>query len=150
MTPKEFLSQAWHIDTRIEKRLAEIEALEEKRERVMAKVTAGRGTNLSGMPRGGRYDWTDSVERAIEMDRAIKSTIDTIRKDIIELCRVKREVNAAIDAVEDAKYRQVLELRYRNYMTWESIAETMGYDVRWVHRLHGKALQRVSYPQIRH
>lgn len=146
MTAKEFLRQAWQIDQRIERRLDEISAMEEKYERVMAKLTAGRGTNMSGMPRGGRYDWTDAVESSIELDRAIKAGVESLRSEVMELCRVKREVNAAIDAVEEVQLRRVLELRYRNYLPWEKIAEEMGYDVRNVYILHGKALRRVRVP----
>lgn len=146
MTAKEFLRQAWQIDQRIEDKLDEISELEEKRDRVMAKLTAGRATNLSGMPRGGHYDWTDSIASAIEIDREVKKTIDEIRAEVMELCRVKREVNAAIDAVEELKLRRVLELRYRRYKKWEQIAEEMGFeDVRNVYILHGKALQRVRF-----
>lgn len=132
MTPKEFLSQARDIDSRIDKKI-------EERERLLAKVTAGRVTHLTGMPRGGNFDWTDAVNAVIEMDKAINAEISA-------LCRIKREVNEAIDAVEDARYRRLLELRYRNYYTWERIADEMGYDVRWVYQMHGKALLHVRIP----
>jgi hypothetical protein len=132
MTAKEYLSQAWQIDKRIEKKC-------EERDRLLARLTAGRLTHLTGMPRGGNFDWTDAVSRLIEMDNAING-------EIMELCRLKREINAAIEAVEDMRYRRVLELRYRNYMRWEDIAEEMGYEVRHVTRLHGEALACVRIP----
>ena len=133
MTAKEFLMQAWKIDDRIDERI-------EERERLLAKLTAGRGSNLSGMPRGGRYDWTDAVSRVIEADRAIAA-------EITKLCEVKRLVNDAIEAVADGRRRRVLELRYRNYMRWEQIADALGYDVRHVTRLHGEALLDVRVPE---
>lgn len=133
MTAKEFLMQAWKIDDRIDERI-------EERERLLAKLTAGRGSNLSGMPRGGRYDWTDAVSRVIEADRAIAA-------EITKLCEVKRLVNDAIEAVADSRRRRVLELRYRNYLRWEQIADVMGYDVRHVTRLHGEALLDVVVPE---
>jgi DNA-directed RNA polymerase specialized sigma subunit len=133
MTAKEFLSQAWQIDRRIEKKC-------EERDRLLARLTAGRLAHLTGMPRGGSgADWTDAVARLIDMDNAING-------EIMELCRLKREINAAIEAVEDMRYRRVLELRYRNYMRWEDIAEEMGYEVRHVTRLHGEALACVRIP----
>ena len=133
MTAKEFLMQAWKIDDRIDERI-------EERERLLAKLTAGRGSNLSGMPRGGRYDWTDAVSRVIEADRAIAA-------EITKLCEVKRLVNDAIEAVADSRRRRVLELRYRNYLRWEQIADVMGYDARHVTRLHGEALLDVVVPE---
>lgn len=136
MTAKEFLAQAWHIDRRIERRC-------EERDRLLARLTAGRTANLNGMPRGGGYDWTDAVSRLIEMEREIGA-------EIIDLCRIKREVNTAINQVEDMRYRQLLELRYRNYYSWERIAREMGFDVRHIYRLHGEALLCVRVPETCH
>ena len=132
MTPKEFLNQAWRIEKRIDRKI-------EERERLNAKLTSGRSANLTGMPRGGGGDWTDSAARLIEMDK-------TLHDEILELCRVKREVHEAISAIAEVKYRMVLELRYCNYMSWPRIAEDMGYDLRNVYILHGKALLRVKVP----
>lgn len=133
MTPKEFLSLARNIDRRIDARI-------EERERLAARLNAGRASNLSGMPRGGRYDWTDAVSQLVELDARINAQIQ-------EMCRVKRLVWAAIDAVEDARYRELLEYRYRNYWTWEHIAEAMFVDVRTVYRWHGEGLLRVKVPE---
>lgn len=146
MTAKDYLLRAWQIDLRIEDKIAEIERLEEKRERIMAKLTAGRATNLTGMPRGGKYDWTDSIEQVIQTDEIIRDNVLHIREEIKDLCRVKREVADAINAVEPVVYRRVLDLRYRNYLDWQTIASKMGYDVRHVFRLHGEALLCVKVP----
>ena len=147
MTAKDFLMRAWQIDARIDDKLAEIECLEEKRERIMAKLTAGRASNLTGMPRGGNYDWTNNLVSVIETDELIRDAIQALRAEIMELCRVKREVADAINAVEPVVYRRVLDLRYRNYLDWQTIAQKMGYDVRHVFRLHGEALLCVKVPQ---
>jgi hypothetical protein len=133
MTAKEFLMMAWEIDRRIDRKT-------EERDRLQAKLTAGRSANLTGMPRGGHYDWTDTAAKVADIDRAIGA-------EISELCRIKREVNAAIDAVEDVRYRRVLELRYRNYLSWDKISEETGYDLRYVYRLHGRALLCVRVPE---
>jgi len=132
MTAKEFLSKAWRIDRRIERKI-------EERERLQSRLTAGRMSSLTGMPRGGGYDWTDAAAQVLRLTEQIDDEIN-------RLCTVKRLVNEAIDAVEDPKYRQVLELRYRNYLTWEEIAEDMGYETRWVYELHGRALLCVTVP----
>lgn len=147
MTAKDYLLRAWQIDARIDEKLAEIEHLEEKRERIMAKLTAGRASNLTGMPRGGNYDWTDSIEAVIEADELIRDAVNALREEIKELCRVKREVADAINAVEPVVYRRVLDLRYRAYLPWQTIAERMGYDIRHVTRLHGEALLCVKVPK---
>lgn len=56
-----------------------------------------------------------------------------------------KEIAAVIDALEDAKVRQLLTLRYLCFMTWEAVAEKMGYSyVHVVHRLHPKALRKIQ------
>lgn len=147
MTAKDFLLRAWQIDARIDEKLAEIGRMEEKRERIMAKLTAGRAASLTGMPRGGHYDWTDSLEEAIQIGETLRQLEEDLRCEIKELLRIKREVTDAINAVEIIKYRRVLELRYRNYMDWQSIADRMGYDIRHVTRIHGEALLCVRVPK---
>lgn len=133
MTAKEFLSRAWQIEKRIDARIDE-------RERLESLLTSPRTAKLTGMPRGGGGDWTNAVIAVSDLNAVIVGEIET-------LCRIKREVIEAIDAVEDARYKQLLELRYRNYMPWESIAAEMGYTLRNVHEMHGKALQRVRVPK---
>ena len=130
MTAKEFLQQGWHIEQRIEKR-------KDERERLMAKLTSGV-QQLSGMPRGGVHDWTDTAIRIAELDKMLMADIDC-------LVTLKADICKAIDAVEDIRYRRLLELRYRNYESWEQIAVDMGYDIRWVYRLHGEALNQVKF-----
>lgn len=136
MTAKEFLSQGRAIDARIDRKT-------EERDRLYARLTAARGANLTGMPRGGRNDWTDAVAAVIALD-------DQIKAEIMALCALKRQINDAIAAVEDLRFRRLLELRYRNYMGWDAIAREMGYDVRHIYRLHGLALQAVRVPEEEH
>lgn len=132
MTAKEWLSRAWDIDARIERRI-------EEAARLRAKLT-GRTAHLTGMPRGGGTDWTEAALKLVQCEEQINA-------DIVRLCAVKREVWDAIEAVEDLKCRALLEMRYRNYMTWGQIREAMGYeDVRTVYYLHGRALLRVKFP----
>ena len=55
---------------------------------------------------------------------------------------------AAIDAVEESRLREVLELYYIDRFTWEQVAERIGLrDVRWVYELHGRALKQVRVPE---
>lgn len=132
MTAKEFLSRAWQIEKRIDARIDE-------RERLESLLTSPRTAKLTGMPRGGGGDWTNAVIAVSDLNAVIVGEIET-------LCRIKREVIEAIDAVEDARYKRLLELRYRNYMSWDDIASEMGYTTRNIFELHGKALQRVRVP----
>lgn len=52
----------------------------------------------------------------------------------------KRLAMAIIFEIEDERYQTILEERYINMRTWDYIARRMGYELRNVFRLHGKAL----------
>lgn len=133
-TAKEFLSQAQWIDARIESKC-------EEAERLRAKITSGRLSQITGMPRGGSGgDWTDTVAYILKLEADINN-------EVMKLCRVKRQIAEAIEQVEDMRYRTLLELRYRSNMKWECIAAEMNYEVRHVTRLHGEALQCVVVPE---
>ena len=95
---------------------------------------------MTGMPRGGASDWTETADVLIELERVVNARIR-------EMCKIKRLAMEAIEGVEEMRYREVLELYYLDGYTWDKVAETMGYDVRHVTRLHGKALLKVKVPK---
>jgi DNA-directed RNA polymerase specialized sigma24 family protein len=109
-------------------------------ERLRARIEAGRLSHITGMPRGGNSDWTDTANALIDLER-------TVNARVREMCREKRLAMEAIAAVEEARYREVLELYYLDGYTWEKVAEVMGYDLRWVYRLHGHALRKIKVPR---
>ncbi len=129
MTTKQFLRRVRGIDRRIERE-------EEELTRLRAKVEAGRMSDLTGMPRGGASDWTDTVHALIELERRVNARIR-------EMCQVKGRAIDMIDRVEDGRYRELLDCYYIKGMTWEQVAHEMHLDLRWVYRLHGRALRAV-------
>ena len=133
MTAKEFLRRVRTADRRIDEAT-------ERVERIRAKLEAGRMSSVTGMPRGGGKDWTVTADSLIELERGVNARIR-------DMCRLKRLAMEAIDQVEEARLREVLELYYIDGMTWEQVAERMGLDLRWVFRLHGRALMMVRVPE---
>jgi DNA-directed RNA polymerase specialized sigma24 family protein len=133
MTAKEFLRQARDADRRIDEAM-------ERLERMRAKLEAGRMSNLTGMPRGGAVDWTETADRVIELEKRVNARIR-------EMVRQKQAAMDAIDRVEEARLREVLELYYLDGFTWEQVAEQMDMSDRHVKRLHGIALLRVKVPK---
>lgn len=132
MTAKEFLRSVRGIDRRIDETT-------ERLDRIRARLESGRMSNLSGMPRGGTLDWTETADRVIELERRVNGQVR-------EMCKLKHAAMDAIDAVVEAQLREVLELYYLDGMTWDQVAERIGCDVRNVYYLHGKALWRVKVP----
>lgn len=56
------------------------------------------------------------------------------------------EIEAVIRQVKREDLRLLLTLRYINFKKWREIEDIFGYDSqqRWVHKLHGKALNEVE------
>lgn len=133
MTAKEFLRRARTVDRRVDE-------AQERVERLRARLEAGRMSSITGMPRGGAKDWTDTADKLIELERRVNERTR-------ELVRWKLMAMDAIDRVEEANLREVLELYYIDGYTWEQVARRMQLDVRWVYRLHGRALLRVKVPE---
>lgn len=133
MTAKEFLRRARAVDRRVDE-------AQERVERLRARLESGRMSQITGMPRGGGADWTETADRLIELEQRVNARTR-------ELVRWKLAAIDAIDAVEEARLREVLELYYIDGFTWEQVAQRMGLDLRWVYRLHGKALLQVKVPE---
>lgn len=133
MTAKEFLRRARGADRLIDQAT-------ERVERIRSRLESGRMSNITGMPRGGASDWTDTANALIELERRVNARVR-------DMCRLKRLAMDAIDQVEEARLREVLELYYLDGFTWEQVAERMGYSRRNVTTLHGVALRKIKVPE---
>lgn len=67
-----------------------------------------------------------------------------INGEIARAEEVRREISAAIDAVQDSRMRDVLRLRYIAGMGWQRVAEILHYSERWVRELHSRSLQYLN------
>lgn len=129
---KEYLSQAFHIDKRIQSKIEQVSALN----RLATKATA----TYSDMP-------GSSTRNVHKMEDVLLKIIDLeaeINEDVIRLVDTKKDIIHKIKSVDCAEYQTLLELRYLNYMTWEQIAVEMNYELRWLYRVHGRALDAIS------
>lgn len=133
MTAKEFLRRARDVDRRVDE-------AQERVDRLRARLEAGRLSRVTGMPRGGGADWTETADRLIELERVVNARTR-------EWVRLKLDAIDAIRSVEEPRLAEVLELYYIDGLTWEQVAQRMGLDVRWVYRLHGRALMCVKVPE---
>ena len=91
---------------------------------------------MSDMPGGGNrnvYRMQDIIGKIIDLENEINADID-------QLVDLKRDIVAIIKAVENPEYQTLLELRYLCFKTWEQIAVDMGYELRYLHKLHHRAL----------
>lgn len=72
-------------------------------------------------------------------ERLVQAYLENAR----EIERLETQLQAAetaLDSIADKRLQRVLELRYMDGKTWDEVAACLGYDVRWIMRLHRKAL----------
>ena len=123
---KEYLLGYQRLNQRINRLLLEQQQWRELATRV--------SPNLSGMPRGGGGGGTQgAISKIVDLETEINAEID-------KLVEKRKEIEGIIRAVEDSTLRTLLEYRYINGKKWEEIALMMGYDYRYILKIHGKAL----------
>ena len=131
MTAKEYLSQAYRIDQRINSKLEQIMSL-----RTLA--TKATSTLSDTPPSGTRnvYSMEDTIVKMIDLENEINRDIDT-------LVDLKRDIMDVIKNVNNPEQQTLLELRYLCFKTWEQIAVEMGYSLQHIFRIHDKALKGI-------
>lgn len=132
MTVKEYLSQTYRLDQRINAKLEQVMALR----KLAAKATSTISDDVpSGVRNARRME--DIVMKIMDLENEINADIDS-------LIALKREIVSAIKAVPNLEYQTLLELRYLCFKPWEQIAVKMGYDLRYTHKLHKRALEECN------
>jgi len=130
MTAKEHLQQVYAIQRKIKR-------LQDRREDLRADLYSVKSpsdlpeirvqTSLTG------DKMLELVAKVDELERGIIAEID-------ELTEKKQEIISEIEKVPQENYRQLLFDRYILCQKWEQIALDRDKGVRWIYRLHGKAL----------
>lgn len=131
MTAKEYLSQAYRLDQRINSKLEQIESLSD----LATKVT----NTISDVPKSPNHSTShmaDSIVKIVDLQTEIN-------RDIDNLVDLKRDIVKVIKAVDNIEYQTLLELRYLCFKTWEQIAVDMNYTIQHIYRLRNKALAKV-------
>jgi DNA repair ATPase RecN len=132
MTAKEYLGRAYRIDGRINAKLEQVASLRE----LATKATS----SISDMPRSSSFNphsMQNIIDKIIDLEREINSDIDA-------LVNIKQEVVTTIKRVDNPEYQTLLEMRYLCFKSWEQISMELGYDLRWIYRLHQRALAVVK------
>ena len=135
MTAKEYISQAYRIDQRINSKLEQVSSLRE----LSTKATA----TFSDVPPSG----TRNVHRLEDVILKIVSLEEEINHEIDRLVDLKREIHTVIGEVRNPEYQTLLELRYLCFKSWEQIGVLMSYNTKYLFELHFRALKAVRVPQ---
>ena len=132
MTTKAYLGQARFLDMRIKSKIQQIDSLRE----LATSCTAV----LSDMPRNPNHI-ASNVESCV---LKIIEVQEDLKDDINALVELKKEIMAAIHAVEDVELQTLLEKRYLCFLSWERIAVEMHYSIQHIYRMHDTALDAVT------
>ena len=135
MSTKDYLSQAYRIDQRINSKLAQVMSLRD----LLGKAT---GT-LSGAPKAATpnpHSMEDTMAKMVDLENEINDDIDA-------LVDLKTEIMRRIKRVENTEYQTILELRYLCFKRWEEVSVELGYSIQHLFRLHDEALEAVSFPK---
>lgn len=70
----------------------------------------------------------------------LEELMDNLKAQMEQQIRLRKEITQKIEEMPDETEKTVLRLRYIRWMKWEQIAERMGYSLRNITKIHGKAL----------
>lgn len=119
---------------RYRKNIGCIERLEKKLVLLDERITSLRSPNLSGMPRGGVPVTIDDL-MSDKMDLE-----DRIKRLKAKSRDLKKSVCEEIDSLEDSRYCEVLEAHFIEGLSFEDIADELGYTERHVIKLYSEAI----------
>lgn len=133
MTAKEYLRQITILDAKIRRRQRQVEELKT----AATHITTMFDENKVQTGHNGGDKIADIVAEWVVKEEELVYLMD-------ELIRLKDKIITEIHQLEDVRYIQILEMRYVDQCTFEQIAVNMNYDIRWIYRLHGFALQEFT------
>lgn len=131
ISAKEYLKSIRTLDMAIKVKEEELYRLKLNIASLSPQTTGERVMNSS------TSDMMSTVDKIVDMQAVINAEID-------RLVNLKEEARSKINQLKDTRYVSLLTDYYINCKTWEQVADDMGYDLRWVYRLHGRALQSFS------
>ena len=132
MTAREYLSQAYLLDQRINSKIEQLATLND----LATKATSV----LSGMPHNpnkGAASFENIIIKIVDLQKEINSDIDA-------LVDLKAEITARINSVKNTDYRLILERRYLCWASWPEIAVELNYSNRRLFQLHDLALEEIQ------
>lgn len=133
MKAKEYLQQIRSLDIKINNRI-------KQREDLLSRITSMSlaTADPDRVQTGRNFDPLGSdMAKYLDMEREINVMIDS-------LIDLKDKIIGQIHQLPDPAHIDLLYKRYVEYKTWELIAVEMNYTIRWIHCLHGQALQEFA------
>lgn len=118
--------------------LACIRRLEYKLLTLTNKIESARGSNYSGMPRGGT---PITIDEMMSDKMELEDRIARLRK---KKGSIRRAILDEIDSLEDDRYCDILEGLFIDCLSPDKLAEDRGYTRRHVDRLYKEAVETLA------
>ena len=128
---KEYLSQIKTLDSKIRRRQQEAKELRD------VALSLGSTQMDPDRIRSASPDpdpMASQVGRYVDIQKEVQAMI-------IELMELKHQIIGQIAELDDSDCMRVLWKRYVDLKTFNQIADEIGYDIRTIFRIHGRALQ---------
>lgn len=143
---KKIIGEPYKISKAIEKTSRRIIRKKEEKQKLKSKleysgISSDGGSCCSGF---GDDKIGCGVALLEEYDREINSYIRKLNNLSEVLVEKRQEVKDIIALLNEDKYKDVLEYRHLDFMSWNGVAETMGYSEDWVKHMNGFALKKIA------
>lgn len=122
---------------RYKKHNVRLARLEEKLITLNEQIKSVRTPKLSGMPRGGV---PITIEDLIADKEMLEERISNMKSLRLSL---KKDILKEIDTLEDVRYAEVLEMYFIDCLSFDDIAEELGYDTRHILRLYKQGIEQL-------
>ena len=110
--------------------------LEREIESIRSRYT-GQAITYSDMPHG--TDQRDLSDYAAEVDDLLRD-LEATKWQAIHQYHL---IASSIEDMDDIKEQELMRLKYLMGYTWEEVSDEMVLDLRWIYRLHGRALSHI-------
>lgn len=114
MIVKDYLSQAYRIDQRINSKIEQVSCLHD-----LATKATQTLSDMPGSATRNTHRMEDVIIKIIDLENEINTEID-------RLVDIKLEIMCLINGVPNPEEQTLLELRYLCFKTWEQIAVIWG------------------------
>lgn len=127
---KQKLRSAFVLQKQIEAEYVELQNLRDNASRITPQYSLAPG----GGGNGQRIE--NAMAKIVDMGNILQS-------DIERLMVALGEIRQLVALVDDPVLKLVLHKRYLCYQKWEQIAADLNYSWQWLHKMHGRALNKI-------
>ena len=127
MNKKLYLKKGYKIRLEIDSKKA---VLDDMRATLDGLKAIRISEKVQGGPLPSDENMVNRITKVIEEEKKLENLYDFMS-----------ELSKEIDKIEDVVERALLRYRYFLGLTWEEIADKMGYSLRQVHRIHKRAIE---------